>query len=162
MFEANRARQKKRELAEQRAELQFKTEELRALKEQVKLDLEIQKLQQELEELKGEDDTLDEVKSEMSPEDAMMMGLMQKVLNQNPSPTPVVNTPLTSQPSQVATTTGVQYSDEQIKAYLSRVPKKNMLLLKSLDDDGIKEQILNVIKDADVSTIRRIINQIRA
>jgi len=163
IFHANMAKQKKRELLEQRQELQMKTEELRALKEQVKLDLEIQKLQQELEDLRAEDEPLDEVKTQMNPEDAMMMTLMQKVLNNNPQPVQNTQPPPTSNDisTEQKAAAGHSISDEQIKNYLARVPRRNMATLKKLTNDELKTQVLNVIPQADEVTINKVMAQIR-
>lgn len=161
-----KVREENREFKKKQMELKIITEELRAKKEQAKLDLEIKKLEQELEDMQEDDEEEIELPEGANPEDAMLVTLLSKVLNQNPSShnAPVVNSPPLQAPieSQKVTSTGVSLKDEDIKQYLTTVPKTNIKILKKLPDDKLREQIIGVVPNADADSINRIMLQIKA
>lgn len=159
-----RVKEQQRELKQKRQELAMATEELRAKKEQMKLDLEIKKLEQELSDYEDDDeDDIEEIAQYENPEDAMLMTLLNKVLpDKNPQPPAlVVNTPQNSPTVQVTQGAGVSFSDDQIKQYVGQIPKKNLLLVKTLDDEGLKCQILNIVPNCSADTLQKIMIAVR-
>lgn len=140
-----------RELAQRRRSLDLAIMAKQTELEKAKLDLELARVHEEIAELTGEEpeDESDELFSKLLD--------LVKSRNQNPSP----NTSQSELLQESNSMGGVSLSDEEINAYIARVPPFIREQAKRASDAEIRAQILGVRKDLSEETIGKFISKLR-
>jgi len=142
------------EIAKLKADLEKEKLKLEAERDRIRIQAEIEEARQDLAELQGGGEDEEEGGGGRI-EDTLMSMLAAKFLAPQQS-APAPNLP---QPAPAPT---LNISDGQLEAYWNGLDKRTQRFVRSLDDQGIKEELLERMPDLPEEVIQRAIKVIRS
>jgi len=126
-------------------------------KDKLKAQMELEKPREEIAEIRGDYDEDEDVEVEdmMNP-DMLMMSMLTKLMSGQAQSVP------RSDLTPTSTHQGQSITDEQIRTYLSQMPRIVIKKIKKLKDEDLKPLIKSHLPDIDEDSLDRAIIQIKA